>query len=107
MSQASVPKNVYGQKPDLNNPDVACRTAQSLGVNFHEVVVDEEQLAADFEEATWYCEQHYFDLGFVAKHTLSRFTEHVGLKVVLNGITSAVARREACFFDNGRRSRSG
>lgn len=83
-------------KPDWNHLDVAARTAQSLGVNFHEVVVDEEQLAADFEEATWYCEQHYFDLGFVAKHTLSRFTEHVGLKVVLNGTTFAATRSKVC-----------
>lgn len=47
--------------------------------------MNEEDLAADFEEAAWASEQHYFDLGLVAKHTLSRFTRDVGLKVVLNG----------------------
>ena len=49
--------------------------------------MNEEDLAADLEEATWASEQHYFDLGFVAKHTLSEFTRDVGLKVVLNGRT--------------------
>ena len=59
--------------------------------------MDEKQLAADFEEATWNCEQHYFDLGFVAKHTLSRFTRDVGLKVVLNGIPFVLTLREVLF----------
>lgn len=47
--------------------------------------VDENDLANYFEDATWMSEQHYFDLGFVAKHALSKLAHSVGLKVVLNG----------------------
>ena len=49
--------------------------------------MNEADLAADFEEATFSSEQHYYDLGFAAKHTLSRLTRSAGLKVVLNGMT--------------------
>lgn len=48
--------------------------------------MNEADLAADFEEAAFSSEQHYFDLGFVAKHTLSRLTRTAGLKVALNGM---------------------
>lgn len=47
--------------------------------------MNEEDLAKDFEDATWNSEQHYFDLGFVAKHALSKLAHTVGLKVILNG----------------------
>ena len=50
--------------------------------------MNEADLAADFEEATFSSEQHYFDLGFVAKHRLSRLTRSAGLKVALNGMST-------------------
>lgn len=65
--------------------DIAARTAKHLGLKYHRQYVDEAGLANYFEDATWNSEQHYFDLGFVAKHALSKLAHSVGLKVILNG----------------------
>lgn len=56
--------------------------------------VDEKDLANYFEEATWMSEQHYFDLGFIAKHALSKLAHSVGLKVILNGKPQEYLTRE-------------
>ena len=90
MNLVSAFNEEWKRRSDHECKEIADRTAESLGVKFHKIVVNEEDLAADFEEAAWASEQHYFDLGFVAKHTLSRFTRDVGLKVVLNGKTLKV-----------------
>lgn len=87
MNQVSAFIEEWKRRSDHGCKEIADRTAESLGVKFHKILMNEEDLAADFEEATWASEQHYFDLGFVAKHTLSKFTRDVGLKVVLNGKT--------------------
>ena len=65
--------------------EIAARTAEHLGVKYYKQHVDEEDFAAYFEDATWNSEQHYFDLGFIAKHVLSKLANSVGLKVILNG----------------------
>ena len=65
--------------------EIAARTAKHLGVKYHKQYVDEADLAENFEDATWNSEQHYFDLGFIAKHALSKLANSVGLKVILNG----------------------
>lgn len=47
--------------------------------------MDEDLLVENFEAASRSSEQHYFDLGFVAKHYLSWLTRALGLNVILNG----------------------
>ncbi len=47
--------------------------------------ITEEKLAADFADAVFHCEQHHFDLNFVAKFALSTLPQEHGIKVVLTG----------------------
>ena len=68
-----------------SNLEIAARTAEHLGLEYNMRFIDEEDLATHFEDATWNSEQHYFDLGFIAKHALSKLANSVGLKVILNG----------------------
>ncbi|KAJ3495507.1 hypothetical protein NLG97_g3344 [Lecanicillium saksenae] len=68
-----------------NESAIAERTAESLGVKIFKKYVDEQVLADNFEETSYHCEQHAFDLGQVAKYTLSDFVREQGITVVLSG----------------------
>ncbi len=84
MSQVTSCLRLLGRLVD-SCIEIAARTAKHLGVKYFKQYVDENDLANYFEDATWMSEQHYFDLGFIAKHALSKLAHSVGLKVVLNG----------------------
>jgi asparagine synthase (glutamine-hydrolysing) len=47
--------------------------------------MDEAELAARFEDATWHCEHHNPDLNYVGKYALSEVPLDLGYKVVLTG----------------------
>ncbi|KAL8864079.1 MAG: hypothetical protein Q9174_007473, partial [Haloplaca sp. 1 TL-2023] len=63
---------------------IAQNTANFLGVDFQTANMNEEELAANFEEAVWFDEQPHFELGFVGKHVLSKLTRQSGLKTVIS-----------------------
>jgi asparagine synthase (glutamine-hydrolysing) len=65
--------------------EIARRTAQFLGVNFHKTHMSEQVLAENFEAATWHNEHTMPDLNYIGKFVLSRAPAEHGVKVVLTG----------------------
>ncbi|KAM4057774.1 asparagine synthase domain-containing protein [Hirsutella rhossiliensis] len=75
----------FDKASGLDESDIAERTAAWLGVEHHQLLVGEEELAGDLEEATWHCEHHNMNLNFVGKFALSRLPRRLGYPVVLTG----------------------
>ncbi|KAL8953162.1 MAG: hypothetical protein Q9222_000983 [Ikaeria aurantiellina] len=75
----------FSKDSGFDESDVAKRTADWLGVDFHVANMTEAELAANFEDAVWFDELTHVDLGFVGKHALSKVTRDVHLKTVLSG----------------------
>lgn len=75
----------FSEKKNLDESDIAERTAQHLGVNFHKLEVCEKDLTTAFDDCIWHCEAPLCDLNSVAKFLLSRFANGKGFKVVLTG----------------------
>ena len=65
--------------------DISERTAQWLDVKYDKKLMNEEELAKRFEDATYHCEHHNYDLNFVGKFALSELPRDTGFKVVLTG----------------------
>jgi asparagine synthase (glutamine-hydrolysing) len=65
--------------------DIAARTAAWLDVKHHKLRMNEAELAADLEEATYHAEHHNQNLNFVGKFALSRVPRAHGYKVVMTG----------------------
>ncbi|KAK5117476.1 hypothetical protein LTR85_008861 [Meristemomyces frigidus] len=70
---------------DLDESAIARRTAEHLGLPFEKLVVTEQILADEFDEACWLGETLMWDLQHIAKKALSKHIASRGLKVVLNG----------------------
>lgn len=70
---------------ELDESAIAQRTAEHLGLPIEKVIVDEQVLADEFDEACWLGEALMWDLQHIAKKALSRHISSRGLKVVLNG----------------------
>lgn len=70
---------------ELDESFIAQRTAEHLGLPIERVVVSEEILANDFDEACWKGETLMWDLQHIAKKALSRHINGRRFKVVLNG----------------------
>ena len=70
---------------ELDESSIATRTAEHLGLPLEKVVVTEQTLADEFDEACWKGEALMWDLQHIAKKALSRHISSRGFKVVLNG----------------------
>ncbi|KAL8712959.1 MAG: hypothetical protein Q9220_002817 [cf. Caloplaca sp. 1 TL-2023] len=75
----------FSKDSGFDESDVAKRTADWLGVDFHVANMTEAELAANFEDAVWFDELTHLDLAFVGKHVLSKVTRDIHLKTVLSG----------------------
>jgi asparagine synthase (glutamine-hydrolysing) len=54
-------------------------------VKYYKKHMNEAELSANFEDATWHCEHHNPDLNYVGKYALSEVPQGLGYKVVLTG----------------------
>lgn len=63
----------------------ASRTAEFLGVKFYKKHMNEQELANDFEDATWHDEQPNPDLNFIGVFALSKLFREQGFRVNING----------------------
>lgn len=63
----------------------ANRTAEFLGVKFYKKHMNEQELANDFEDATWLDEQPNPDLNFIGTYALSKLFREKGFRVNING----------------------
>lgn len=52
--------------------------------------MNEAELAARYEDATWHCEHHNPDLNYVGKYALSEVPTDLGFKVVLTGMSQLI-----------------
>ncbi|KAM0203942.1 hypothetical protein ACHAQI_010278 [Fusarium lateritium] len=64
---------------------IAQRTADWLGVDIHLVKMDEEALAARFEDTTWYSEVPLPDLNGMGRLALAEAVHSQGIKAVITG----------------------
>ncbi|KAL2350834.1 asparagine synthase [Cryomyces antarcticus] len=58
---------------------------QQTSVKYYKKHMNESELAARFEDATYHCEIQNPDLNYVGKYALSEVPEELGFKVVLTG----------------------
>lgn len=70
---------------DVDESAIAIRTAEHIGLPIEKVVVTEQVMVDEFDEACWLGEALMWDLQHIAKKALSRHISSRGLKVVLNG----------------------
>lgn len=75
----------FDEDSGFDESAIANRTAEWLGVKFHRKLMNEEELAKRFEDATWHYEHHNPDMNFVGKFALSEVPLETGYKVVLTG----------------------
>ena len=70
---------------DVDESEIAQRTADFLGLELKVQRMDDESLAAHFADATWHSEHHNPDLNFVGKYLISALSRDHGFNVVLTG----------------------
>lgn len=75
----------FDEDSGFDESAIANRTADHLGVKYYKKHMNEAELAARFEDATWHCEHHNPDLNYVGKYALSEVPQELGFKVVLTG----------------------
>ena len=77
----------FDENSGYDESAISERTANWLGdVRYVKKLMNEEELARRFEDATWHCEQHnHGDLNYVGKFALSEVVRENGYKVVLTG----------------------
>lgn len=75
----------FDEDSGFDESAIANRTADHLGVKYYKKHMNEAELAARFEDATWHCEHHNPDLNYVGKYALSEVPHELGFKVVLTG----------------------
>ena len=75
----------FGEDSGYDESSIADRTAKHLDVQYHKILMDEDELARRFEDATWHTEHHFADLNTVGKFALSELPRTHGFKVVLTG----------------------
>lgn len=66
-------------------PEIARRTAEWLGVDIQFIKMDEEALAARFEETVWHSEIPLPDLNGMGRLALAEAVHSQGIKVVVTG----------------------
>lgn len=75
----------FDEDSGFDESAIANRTAEHLGVKYYKKHMNEAELAARFEDATWHCEHQNPDLNYVGKYALSEVPQELGYKVVLTG----------------------
>ncbi|KAL1981504.1 hypothetical protein VTN96DRAFT_2533 [Rasamsonia emersonii] len=75
----------FDKDSGADESDIAQRTAEWLGVDFHPVHLDEAAMAARFEDVVWYSETPTADVNAMGKLALSEVVHSKGFKVVITG----------------------
>jgi asparagine synthase (glutamine-hydrolysing) len=71
--------------PELDEFDIAARSAALVGARLVKVPVSASTLADDFKKTIWHCENLIGNANAVAKYSLSRAARDAGYRVVLSG----------------------
>ncbi|CAG8068665.1 unnamed protein product [Penicillium salamii] len=75
----------FDEGTGADESEIALRTAKWLGVDIHLVKMDEEALAARFEEGVWHSEIPLPDLNGMGRLALAEAVHAQGIKVVITG----------------------
>lgn len=75
----------FPEDDELDESNIAARTAAHLGLPLETLVVTEQMFADEFDDACWLGEALMWDLQHIAKKALSKYISSRGFKVVLNG----------------------
>ncbi|KAK5796328.1 hypothetical protein VI817_005613 [Penicillium citrinum] len=75
----------FDKDSGVDESEIAKRTADWLGVEYHAVHMDEENLAKRFEDAVWFSEFPFPDLNGLGKLALAEKVHSLGMKVMLSG----------------------
>ncbi|KAF4457023.1 asparagine synthase [Fusarium austroafricanum] len=87
----SIPSNMkcytvqFDEDSGADESAIARRTADWLGVDIQFIKMDEEALAAKFEDATWHSEVPLPDLNGIGRLALAEAVHAQGIKVVVTG----------------------
>lgn len=65
--------------------DIARRTTEWLGVDFHPIHMDEQAMASRLEDVVWYSECPLPDVNGMGRLAMAQKAHERGLKVVLTG----------------------
>ncbi|KAJ5652798.1 asparagine synthetase [Penicillium longicatenatum] len=76
---------MFEEDSGADESNVARRTAEWLGVDFHPVKMDETALASRFEDTVWNSEVPLPDLNGIARMGLAETVHAHGIKVVITG----------------------
>ncbi|KAI2818632.1 hypothetical protein CBS63078_6985 [Aspergillus niger] len=75
----------FEKSSGLDESDVARRTAEWLGVDFHPVLLDEEAIASRLEDTVWHTETPIPDVNGMGRLALAEAAHAAGKRVVLTG----------------------
>lgn len=69
--------------------DIAQRTAEWLGVEFHPVPITEETIASKFEDTIWHSEVPLPDTNGIGRLAMAEAAKSHGIKVILTGLSDS------------------
>jgi asparagine synthase (glutamine-hydrolysing) len=71
----------YKDGKQFDEGDIAERTAEFCGANFHRVNVQPQDMVDHFVDTVWHVEQPVFNFNSVGKYILSKRCQATGIKV--------------------------
>ncbi|KAI9372282.1 hypothetical protein BJX61DRAFT_542833 [Aspergillus egyptiacus] len=75
----------FGKDSGVDESDIAQRTAQWLGVDLHPVTMNEDEIAARFEDTVWFTESPIPDVNGMGRVAVGELAHSHGKKVILTG----------------------
>ncbi|KAI9926063.1 hypothetical protein ASPWEDRAFT_106759 [Aspergillus wentii DTO 134E9] len=75
----------FDKDSGVDESDIAKRTADWLGVDFHPIRMTEESIASRFEDVVWHSEAPFADTNGTGKLAMAEMVHSHGIKVVITG----------------------
>ncbi|KAJ5774430.1 hypothetical protein N7457_009326 [Penicillium paradoxum] len=75
----------FDKDSGADESEIAQRTAEWLGVDFHPVPVDEDVIVSKFEDAVWHSELPVADTNGIGRLAMAEVAKSHGIKVILTG----------------------
>ncbi|KAL5359154.1 hypothetical protein BJX96DRAFT_147878 [Aspergillus floccosus] len=75
----------FDKDSGADESDIAQRTAEWLGVDFHPVPIDEDAVVARFEDLVWHSEIPLPDINGIGRLAMAETAKAHGIKVILTG----------------------
>ncbi|PYI21695.1 asparagine synthetase [Aspergillus violaceofuscus CBS 115571] len=75
----------FEKESGIDESEIARRTAEWLGVDFHAVLLDEETIASRLEDTIWYTETPLPDVDGMGRLAVAEAAHNAGKRVVLTG----------------------